>query len=295
MHKFILTCSSTVDMPRAYLLDREIPYLCYHYIIDGQEYPDDLGVTVPLAEFYKKIADGAMPTTTQINEAQFTEFFEPMLEAGHDVLHIEMSSGISGTCGSAFAAQRALSAKYPARKFFVVDSLAASSGHGLLVDAAADMRDADTSIDEAYKWCEENKLNVHHWFFTSDLTHLRRGGRVSAASATLGSLLNICPLMNVDFKGKLIPRAKTRGIKNAINESVKRMKQHADGGTEYRGKCFISNAACLKDANALADQVKATFPNLSGGVMVNDIGTVIGSHTGPGTVALFFFGDKRVD
>lgn len=295
MPSFILTCSSTVDMPPAYLADREIPYLSYHYILNGKEYPDDFGMTVPLSEFYENISNGAMPTTTQINEAQFTEFFEPLLEAGHDVLHIEMSSGISGTCESALAAQRALSAKYPARTFYVADSLAASSGYGLLVDTAAGMRDAGASIGDTYKWVEDNKLNLHHWVITSDLTHLRRGGRISAASAALGSLLNICPLINMDFHGKLIPRAKMRGMKSAIGECVKRMKQHAAGGTNYGGKCFVSHSACLGDARALAEQVKAAFENLDGDVMINDIGTVIGSHTGPGTVALFYFGDRRVD
>lgn len=295
MRQFVLTCSSTADMPLEYLQAREIPFICYQFTMDGKAYPDDLGQTFPIAEFYRRIAAGSMPTTSQINTANFMEFFEPFLKAGQDVLHISMSSGISGTYGSAYVAQNELAKKYPDRKIYVVDSLAASSGYGLLVDAAADMRDAGNSIDEVRTWVEEHKLNLHHWFFTTDLTHFKRGGRISAASATFGTLLNICPLMNVDKEGKLIPRTKVRGKKNVINEIVKKMEQHATNGKQYSGKCFISNSACYDDAKVVADLVKATFPNLSGDVMINNIGTVIGSHTGPGTVALFFFGDKRVD
>lgn len=295
MHKFVLTCCSTADMPLAYLQKRDIPFVCYQYMMDGQTYLDDLGQSMPIAEFYKRIAAGSMPTTSQVNVVQFMEFFDPFLKAGQDVLHLSMSSGISGTYQSAYAAQKEMAARYPERKIIVVDTLAASSGYGLLVDAAADMRDAGASIEETHKWVEENKLNLHHWFFTSDLTHFKRGGRISAASATFGTLLNICPLMNVSNEGKLIPRTKVRGKKNVIHEIEKKMETHATGGTKYKGKCFISNSACYDDAKQVAALVEANFPNLNGTVMINDIGTVIGSHTGPGTVALFFFGDKRVD
>lgn len=295
MSNYILTCSSTADMPRSYLLERNIPYVCYRYIIDGKEYPDDLGETSDIESFYKKIAGGAMPTTTQINMMQFIEFFEPFLADGKDVLHLELSSGISGTCGSAFAAQQELATKYPDRKIYVIDSLGASSGFGLLVDAAADRRDGGATVDELRDWIETNKLRVHHWFFTTDLTHFKRGGRISAASATFGTMFNICPLMNVDNKGKLTPRSKTRGKKNAMNETIKRMKAFAENGVDYSGRCFISNSACYDDARLLADQIEATFPNLKGPVLINDIGTVIGAHTGPGTVATFFFGEERKD
>lgn len=295
MRNFVLTCSSTADMPRAFFEERDIPFLCYHFAINGKDYADDLGKSIPIAEFYRKISDGAMPVTTQINVAQFYEFFDAMLADGKDVLHLELSSGISGTCGSALSAQKELARKYPERKLYVVDSLGASSGYGLLVDAVADLRDEGKSIDEVYAWVEKNKLRVHHWFFTTDLTHLRRGGRVSAASATLGSLLNICPVMNVSNEGKLIPRSKARGRKRAMAEVMRQMQQHATGGTGYSGRCFISNSAIYDEARLLADQVEATFPKLNGKVLINDIGTVIGAHTGPGTVALFFFGDERVD
>ena len=185
--------------------------------------------------------------------------------------------------------------KYPNRKLVVVDSLAASSGYGLLVDMAADLRDGGGTLEDVQAWVEENKLNVHHWFFSTDLTHYKRGGRISAASATVGTLLNICPLMNMNYEGKLIPREKIRGKKHVISAIVQKMEEHAQNGANYSGKCFISNSACYEDARMVADLVEQKFPKLNGKVMINSIGTVIGSHTGPGTVALFFVGDKRTD
>jgi DegV family protein with EDD domain len=263
--------------------------------MDGNEYSDDLGRSMSFEEFYKRIAAGALPTTSQVNVAQFVDFFEPYLAEGKDILHISFSSGLSGTYNSAVVAREQLLQKYPDRKILVVDSLGASSGYGLLVDLAADLRDGGGTLEDVSAWVVGNKLNVHHWFFSTDLTHYRRGGRISAASATVGSLLNICPLMNMNHEGKLIPREKIRGKKHVISEIVKRMEEHAEGGANYSGKCFISNSACYEDARMVADLVEEKFPQLNSKVMINNVGTVIGSHTGPGTVALFFLGDKRMD
>ena len=295
MSSFVLTCCSTADLPKEYFDQKNIPYACYHFIMDGNEYKDDLGQSIPFHEFYQKIADGSMPTTSQINMTEFMAFFEPYLQEGKDILHISMSSGISGTCNSAMNAMNELLEKYPDRTIKVVDSLAASSGYGLLFNKLVEMRDAGKSLDETYLFAEENKLNLQHWFFSSDLTHFKRGGRISATAATLGNILNLCPLMNVDYEGKLIVRQKIRGKKKVIVEIVNKMIELAEDGKEYSGKCFISNSACEEDARKVADLIEATFPNLNGKVEINSIGAVIGSHTGPGTVALFFWGEKRVD
>ncbi len=295
MSDYILSCCSTTDMPLEYFQKRNIPFVCYHFNMEGEEYLDDLGQTVSFEEFYKRIAAGALPTTSQVNLAQFIEFFELFLADGKDILHISFSSGLSGTYNSAVIAREQLLQKYPNRKMLVIDSLGASSGYGLLVDMAADLRDGGGTLEDVSARVEGNKLNVHHWFFSTDLTYYRRGGRISAASATMGTLLNICPLMNMNYEGKLIPRQKIRGKKRVISEMVKRMVEHAEGGTNYSGKCFISNSACYEDARMVADLVEDEFPKLNGKVMINSIGTVIGSHTGPGTVALFFLGDKRTD
>lgn len=295
MFSYVLTCSSTADMPYDYFKKREIPFVSFHYILNGEEYPDDLGQSITFEEFYGKIAAGAMPTTSQVNVVQYIDFFEPFLKEGKDILHVSFSSGLSGSYNSAAIAREELLSKYPDRKILVVDSLGASSGYGLLIDMAADMRDNEAGIDEVHKWVEENKLTVHHWFFSTDLTHYKRGGRISAASAAVGTLLNICPLLNVSADGKLTPRRKIRGKKRVIEEIVHMMEVHAKGGINYSGKCFISNSACYEDARKVADLVEEKFPLLNGRAEINSIGTVIGSHTGPGTVALFFFGDKRED
>lgn len=295
MADFILSTSSTSDMSRAFYDDRHIELVCFNYNMDGVEYQDDLGESIPFNEFYKRIADGSQPTTSQVNVQQYIDFFEPFLKEGKDVLHLEFSSGLSGSYNSACIARETLLETYPDAKFYIVDTLAASSGFGLLVDTASDMRDAGKSIEEVRDFIEENKLNLHHWFFSTDLTSYIRGGRVKPVAGFIGTILKICPLLNVDFEGHLIPRIKCRGKAKAIDTIVEKMVKHAQNGLDYSGKCFISNSACYEDAKAVAQKVEETFPHLDGKVQIMDIGTIIGSHTGPGTVALFFYGDKRVD
>lgn len=295
MNEYILSCSSTVDLSREQLEHRHIHYICFHFELAGKQYMDDLGESVSLADFYQAMADGAETRTSQINVEEYEKYFESFLKEGRDVLHLTLSSGISGTVNSAMIARDALQEKYPDRRIYVVDSLAASSGYGLLMDMLADLRDEGMGIDELYHWAEDNKLKLQHWFFTSDLTYLIRGGRVSKAAGIVGSVLNICPLLNVDYMGRLINRAKIRTKRKVIQATVDKMKEHAQNGTDYSGKCYISQSACMEDARAVAELVEATFPKLQGRVEINDIGTTIGSHTGPGTVALFFWGDDRVD
>lgn len=295
MSEYILSCSSTADMPLEYLQKRKIPFICFHFTMDGKEYPDDLGQSMSFDEFFTRIAKGALPTTSQINTTEFIQYFEPFLAKGKDILHISLSSGLSGTYNSAIMAREQLMQKYPGKNIVIIDSLGASSGYGLLVDMAADLRDKGGTLGEVRAMVEEKKLHIHHWFFSTDLTHYRRGGRISATSAIVGNLLNICPLMNMSVEGKLIPREKIHGRKKVIHEIVERMKEHAANGLEYSGKCFISHSACFDDARAVADLVEEAFLHLSGKVMINSIGTAIGSHTGPGTVAVFFEGDKRTD
>lgn len=293
MAKFVLTCCSTADVNRDYFIQRQIPYVCFHYTMDGITYPDDLGESISFEEFYDRIAKGSTPVTSQVNVDEYCEFFEQYLKEGKDVLHLTLSSGISGTYNSACVAREEMQLKYPDRTIAVVDSLGASSGYGLLVDAVADLRDNDVSLEEARTWTEVNRLFVHHWFFSTDLTSFKRGGRISATSAMLGTVLNICPLMNINESGRLVPVQKIRTKKKAIQEIVKMMELHAAGGLDYSGKCFISHSACESDAKEVAALIEQRFLKLSGPVVINSVGTVIGSHTGPGTVALFFFGDKR--
>ena len=293
MAEYVLSCCSTADLSKEWFARRNIQYLCFHFSLGGKDYVDDLGETVPPKELYRRMLAGEDSKTTQFNVWEYEEAFEKNLKAGKDVLHLTLSSGISGTYNSACAARDELAERYPDRKIYVVDSLAASSGYGLLMEALADMRDAGAGIDEVYQWAEENKRNLHHWFFSSDLTFFIKGGRVSKTAGFFGSIMGICPLLNVDYEGKLIPREKVRSKKKVIRRIVEKMEEHAQGGLDYSGKCFLSHSECLEDARAVAQLVEEKFPNLDGKVEIYPIGAVIGSHTGPGTVALFFWGDQR--
>ena len=295
MSEYVISCESTADLSREHFDARDLKVVLFHFYMDEKEYVDDLGASIPFEEFYQKIADGALTRTAQVNISEYVEHFTPFLEQGKDVVHLSLSSGISGTVNSARNAAAILQERYPERKVYVVDTLAASSGFGLLADAAADRRDEGMSAEELVGWLEENKKKLHHWFFSGDLTTFVRGGRISKTAAVFGGILDICPLMNVDYLGRLIPREKIRTKKRVIREIEKKMEQHADGGTDYSGKCYMSMAACREDAEQVAALVEANFPKLNGKVEINWIGTTIGSHTGPGTVALFFWGDERVD
>lgn len=295
MSEYILSCCSTADLSKEHFESRNIEYICFHYKLNGVDYPDDLGQSIPFEEFYKRMDSGEETQTSQINVTEYLEYFTKFLSEGKDVLHLTLSSGISGSYNSAVNAAKIAKERFPERKIYVIDSLAASSGYGLLMDKLADLRDGGMDIEELKNWAEENKLNLHHWFFSSDLKFFIKGGRVSKTSGTIGTILGICPLLNVDKEGHLIARAKIRSKKKVIQEIVKRMEENAEGGLSYSGKCYICQSACLDDANEVAKLVEERFKNLNGNVMINYIGTTIGSHTGPGTVALFFWGKKRED
>ena len=244
----------------------------------------------------QKIVYGAFDIVAEKTGKDPLEAFEEALDVyKRQVLHITLSSGISGTINSANIAKDIMNKKYPDRKVIIIDSLGASSGYGLLVTLAKEKQKEGFSIDELAKWVEENRLNIHHWFFSTDLTSYLRGGRISRTSAIFGTALKICPLLNMSFDGKLIPRNKYRGKKRVIEEIVKRMEEHAEGGLKYSGKCYISHSNCIEDAKIVAEKIEDKFHDLDGRVIINSVGTTIGSHTGPGTVALFFVGDKRVD
>lgn len=294
MSKYVISCCSTADLSKEQMEARGLRYICFHYELNGKEYADDLGQSMPFDRFYKEMAaEGATTKTSQVNAEEYEEYFESFLKEGYDVLHLTLSSGISGSINSANIAREELMERYPDRKLYVLDSLGASSGYGLLMDKLCDLRDEGKSIDEVYEWAKENRLKLQHWFFSTDLTFYIRGGRISKTAGTIGNILNICPLLNVDGEGKLIPREKIRGKRRVIQQIVKKMEEHAQNGTEYSGKCYISESACMEDAEAVAKLVEERFPKLNGRVEINSIGTTIGSHTGPGTVALFFWGDER--
>ncbi len=292
-NQYTLSCCSTADLSKEHFDNLGISFVCFHYFLNDKEYLDDLGHSMPFDQFYKAMADGAKTRTSQVNITEYLDHFSSILEQGRDILHICLSSGISGTYNSAQSAAMIARERFPERKVYIVDSLGASSGYGLLMDTLANLRDRGYTIEELRDWVLKNRLRLHHWFFSSDLTFYVNGGRISKVAGMFGTILNICPLLNMDHLGRLIPREKIRTKRRVIREIVDRMESFAQGGLNYSGKCFISQSACFEDARMVADLVQERFKNLNGKVVINNIGTTIGSHTGPGTVALFFWGTER--
>ncbi len=293
MSNYVISCCSPADLREEHLTKRDIKHICFHFYLNDKEYADDLGKSISYDEFYKTMENDADTRTSQVNADEFIEYFEGFLKEGKDIIHLSLSSGLSGVYNSAVIARDELTEKYPDRKIRIVDSLGACGGYGLLVDTAADMRDAGMEIDELCEKLEAIKKNVNHWFFTTDLKYFVKGGRVSKVSGFVGTLLKICPLLNVDVNGKLVPREKIRTKSAVIEKIVERMVENADNGENYDGKCFINHSACLADAEAVIAKIEQKIPAMKGKVVVNSIGTTIGCHTGPGTVALFFMGKER--
>lgn len=293
MGDYILSCCSTADLSKEHFHKRDIQYVCFHFTLGDREYMDDLGESVPPAELYRRMVAGEDTKTSQVSVAEYEALFEKNLKQGKDILHVTLSTGISGTYNSACVARENLSERYPDRKIYVVDSLGASSGYGLIMETLADLRDAGMGIDELHQWIESHKLELHHWFFSTDLTFYIRGGRISRTAGFIGSVMGICPLLNMDNEGKLIPREKIRTRKKVIRRIVEKMEENARDGRDYSGKCFLSQSECMEDAREVAALVEERFPKLDGKVQIFPIGATIGSHTGPGTIALFFWGGER--
>ena len=295
MADYVLTCESTADLSENHFSFRDIPYVSFHFAVDGVEYMDDLGKSYPFEKFYQKVSAGADTRTAQVNISEYTDFWRPYLQANEDIVHVSLSSGLSGTVNSARNAAAILREEFPDRRIFIVDSLGASSGYGLLMDCAADQRDSGMSAPQLVEWIENNKLKIHHWFFSTDLSAYVRGGRISKAAAIFGGALQICPLLNMDRSGHLVPRDKVRTKKRVISEIVNRMEAFAEDGVNYSGKCYISHSGCLEDAQHVAELIEKTFRKLNGKVEICWVGTTIGAHTGKGTVALYFWGSERTD
>ena len=292
MSDYILSCCSSCDLTNEWIERRNLHYVSFNISLDGVQYKDDMGKTFSPRDLLKKMEEGADAKTSMVSIGEYVDYFKPFLKEGKDILHVSLSTGISGTYNGACQAADILRETYPDRKIIVIDSMAASSGYGLLMELAADKRDEGLGIDELAAWIEDNKLNVVHWFFSTDLQYYIKGGRISKTAGTIGQVLNICPLLNVDFEGRLIPREKIRTKKKVVKRIVEKMIDEADGGINYTGKVFLSDSD-----KELGDEVTAlieeTFPQLKGRIARFDIGCTIASHTGPGTVALFFKGKKR--
>jgi len=288
--RYRIITDSTGDLTPELIRDLQLTVIPMEFTIDGKSYrnyPD--GHEMSAKAFYHLLRAGKTSTTAQINAHEFMDWADPILQAGEDILYLAFSSGLSGTCQSAYMAKEELSARYPDRKIYVVDSLAASMGEGLLAYYASKMQLEGKTIDEVYQWLQDNKLHLCHWFTVDDLNHLKRGGRVSSAAALFGTMLGIKPVLHVDDAGHLIPVAKIRGRRQSLDSLVAHMEQTVINPEEQ--VIFISHGDCEKDAQYVADQIRAKW-NVKE-IVLNEIGPVIGTHSGPGTVALFFLGSKR--
>ena len=284
---FQITTDSNSDLPKEYLREHRVGVLYLGYTMSGVTYGKD--ASMPEKEFYAAMRAGELPTTSGINFEDAKQLFSAIAEQGQDVVHIAFSSALSSSYSAAAAAAEEVAAAYPQRKIFVVDSLCASLGQGLLVHKIIGFRDRGVSAREAADWAEKNKLHVCHNFTVDDLHHLHRGGRVSKTTAVLGTLINIKPVLHMDDAGRLVAVGKVRGRKNSLKALVDNMEKLI--GSYDNPEVFISHGDCLEDAEFVAGLVKERFGVES--FLINFVGPSIGAHSGPGTVALFFMGEKR--
>ena len=289
MNNYVITTDNNADLPEEFYKEHQIGCTYFNYTLDGKEYTKEN--FLPVEEFYSKMRAGSMPTTSQVNPERVRALFEPYLKEGKDILHIAFSSGLSGTFNSCRIAAQELMEEYPERKIRVVDSLAASLGQGLLVYLAQRRREEGADFDSVAQWTEEHKKNIVHLFTVDDLNHLYRGGRVSRTTAILGGMLNIKPILHVDDEGKLIPIGKVRGRKKSLLELVTLMDSKIGSYAKSCDTIFISHGDCREEAEFLAAKVKEKYHITT--ELINDVGAVIGAHSGPGTMALFFVGDVR--
>ena len=288
--KFIILTDSSCDLPASLAEKMQIEVLPLTVYVENDSYRNYLdGREIGFKDFYQRLRTTSNVKTSAVNQAQFLDIIEPLVEAGNDVLYLGFSSGLSGTYNAGALAMNELSEKYPDRKLYAVDTLCASLGQGLLVYLCWQQQQAGKSIDEVRDYAENIKLNVCHWFTVDDLMFLKRGGRVSAATAIVGSMLSIKPVMHVDNEGHLIKVDTARGRKASIRALVAQMEKL---GTELAGQhIFISHGDCEEDARYLANLVSEKFGVKD--VTINYVGPVIGAHSGPGTLALFFVGTER--
>ena len=290
MRDYVIMTDSCCDLTDRMARDLELEVLPLTMHMDGQDYPNDLaGTAISNQEFYKRIRAGKLATTSAVNVGQFQDAMRRVLESGRDIVCVCFSSALSTTYQSAVIAAEDLRAEFPEAEIHVVDSLSASLGQGLLLYLAVEQKRKGLTAAELAKWVEDNRLTVCHWFTVDDLNFLKRGGRVSATTALLGTMLSIKPIMHTSDEGKLVPVSKARGRKAAIAALLDKIETL--GIHPERQTMFICHADCEEDAKAVAQTIQDRFGTPT--VHINYIGPVIGSHTGPNTMGIFFVGTQR--
>ena len=288
MRDFVISVNSTVDLPKAWLDENNVNVMPIKYTIDNVTYEDYDG-RLSSKEFFDKLRAGSTSVTSQVNPEDAKESLEPLVKAGKDILHLSFSSSLSGTYNSIRIAAEELIEEYPEVKIQVIDTLSACMGEGLLLYKVMELKNEGKTLDEIAKWVEANKLNICHFFTVDDLNHLQRGGRVSKASAVIGTLVQIKPILHMDNEGALKPIGKERGRKKALAKLVDLAVEHSKGWDN--DIVMISQGDALEDAKFVEKLVNEKMGVEN--VLINEIGSVIGSHTGPGIIALFCMGEKR--
>lgn len=288
MNPVVMTDSCS-DLPWDYVERHRLPVVNLSYHFDGKDYLDDFGRSLSYQDFYQAVRQGAMPTTSQINVHTFVEVFREYAKQGKEVIYIGFSSALSGTYNSAVAAKEIVQAEYPQANIAVIDSRCASLGQGMLVYYALELRNQGAGFREIVQWVEEHKLKINHWFTVEDLNHLKRGGRLSGAAALMGTVLNVKPVLNVNDEGKLIPQAKVRGRAKSLKHLKEQLDERIVNPEEQ--VIFISHGDALGDAEALKEMILEDHQVKD--IFISYIGPIIGSHSGPGTIALFFMGNSR--
>lgn len=292
MNNYAISCCSTVDLTVEMLNKRNIFWVAFPVVLRGEVFFDDMFSSfISANDFYHALKHGEVTTTSQINTQTYIEHFENILKSYSQVIHVSMSSNLSGTYNNALNASKQINKKYNRTAVYVVDSLTTSSGYGMLVQLLCDKRDENATFDEAINYAEKVKLHIRTEFFVTDLSFLVRGGRVSKTSALLGNLLKIYPVLYINNQGKLTLRKKVRGKIKAIDELIKQMKSLTN--EDYGNKCFVGNSSCEQDARTLTCEVEKNFPNLKNKIQLYSIGPTTGSHTGPNTLALFYLSNQK--
>ena len=284
---FTLSCESTTDLTLQHWSKRNVPVLPYTYSVDGVEFADDMREGNGLAIFYNQLNSNKRPMTSLINVEKYTEFFRPLLEKG-DLLHVAFGSGLSHSCANAIFAAEELKKEFPDRKIYVVDSLAACVGYGILVDVMADLRDEGKNIDELFDWANDNKLKVHHHFFSTTLTYFRRSGRLSGPAALIGNVLKICPIVRLNAECKMIAYTKVMGESKALGKMLADIEGLVEDGHDYSGRMWLAHSDYISMAMKAVEELKKSYPKAD--IRVFDIGPVVGAHCGPGTLSMYFWG-----
>ena len=289
MGKYVIMTDSSCDLSEEYIKEHGLDVLNLLYNMDGTIYGEDK--TMDIKEFYAKMRGGSMPTTMAVNPEDVANAMRRHLEQGEDILYIAFSSGLSASCQNAVLGANDVRDEFPDRKIIVVDSLCASMGQGLFVHYALKRQAEGMSLEENVRWLEEHKRNICHQFTVDDLHHLHRGGRVSKATAILGTMINVKPVLHVDDEGKLISLYNVRGRKKSLQALVSNMEKTIGGFENENDDIFISHGDCMDDVLYLEKLIEEKFGKKN--FYVNYVGAVIGAHSGPGTMALFYLGNKR--